>query len=129
VQTALRFQGKQVILQLDDSKTLNVQITNVAAGNGQYHGAGMWICPGAIIDDGLLDVTVVRHLRLPELVRNVRVLYNGGILSHPKVESYRVKSLRAESHETVLLEIDGEPLGQLPVEVSVVPQAIRVFFP
>ena len=129
VQTALRFQGKQVILQLDDSKTLNVQITNVAAGNGQYHGAGMWICPGAIIDDGLLDVTVVRHLRLPELVRNIRVLYNGGILSHPKVESYRVKSLRAESHETVLLEIDGEPLGQLPVEVSVVPQAIPVFFP
>ena len=129
VQTALRFQGKQVILQLDDSKTLNVQITNVAAGNGQYHGAGMWICPGAIIDDGLLDVTVVRHLRLPELVRNVRVLYNGGILSHPKVESYRVKSLRAESQETVLLEIDGEPLGQLPVEISVVPQAIRVFFP
>ena len=129
VQTALSFPGKQVMLQLDDSKTLSMRITNVAAGNGQYHGAGMWICPGAIIDDGLLDVTIVRHLRWPELVRNIHVLYNGGILSHPKVESYRVKSLRAESHQTVLLEIDGEPLGQLPVEISVVPQAIRVFFP
>ena len=68
------------------------------------------------------------HLRLLELVQNIHVLYNGKILSHPKVESYRVKSLSAESHQTVLLEIDGEPLGQLPVEISVVPQAIRVFF-
>jgi diacylglycerol kinase family enzyme len=129
LQTALTFSGKEVLLRVDDSKTLNVKITNVAVGNGQYHGAGMWICPGAIIDDGHLDVTVVKHLGLPELVRNIPVLYNGGILSHPKVESYRVKNLVAESDQTVLLEIDGEALGRLPVEISVVPSAIRAFFP
>ena len=71
VQTALNFPGNQVTVQLDDSKTLDARITNVAAGNGQYHGAGMWICPGAIVDDGLLDVTVVRHLRLTELIRRL----------------------------------------------------------
>ena len=129
LQTALTFSGKQVTLHLDDSKTINVRITNVAAGNGQYHGAGMWICPASVIDDGLLDVTVVRHLRLHQLVRNMPILYNGAIYSHPKVESYRVKNLRAESAQKVLLEIDGEPLGRLPVEISIVPNAIRVFFP
>jgi YegS/Rv2252/BmrU family lipid kinase len=128
LQTALTFSGRSVALHLDDLKTMNARITNVAAGNGQYHGAGMWICPGALIDDGLLDVTVVRHLRLHQLIRNIPVLYNGGIYSHPKVESYRVKNLRAESAEKVLLEIDGEPLGRLPVEISIVPNAIRVFF-
>lgn len=129
LRTALTFSGKPVTLHLDDSKTMNVRITNVAAGNGQYHGAGMWICPGSVIDDGLLDVTVVRHLRLHQLIRNIPILYNGGICGHPKVESYRVKKLRAESTQKVLLEIDGEPLGCLPVEISVVPNAIRVFFP
>jgi diacylglycerol kinase (ATP) len=128
-QTALTFPGKLVTLRLDDSRTLNVKITNVAVGNGQYHGAGMWVCPRAIVDDGLLDVTVVRHLRFPELIRNTPTLYNGRIYNHPKVESYRVKKLMAESHQTVLLEIDGEALGRLPVEISVLPKAIRVFFP
>lgn len=129
LQTALTFSGKQVSLHLDDSKTMNVRITNVAAGNGQYHGAGMWICPGSVIDDGLLDVTVVQHLRLHQLIRNMPILYNGAIYSHPKVESFRVKSLRAESAQNVLLEIDGEAVGRLPVEISVVPGAIRFFFP
>jgi diacylglycerol kinase (ATP) len=123
---ALAFSGNSVRLQLDDSTRIETKITNIAVGNGQYHGAGMWICPGAIIDDGLLDVTVVRYLTLPELVRNVPILYNGGIYSHPKVDSYRVKHLTAESRETALIEIDGEPVGRLPIEISVLPQAIRV---
>lgn len=129
LQTALKFSGNFVMLQLDNSKTIEAKITNAAVGNGQYHGAGMWVCPGAMIDDGLLDVTVIRYLSLPELVRNVPVLYNGGILSHAKVESYRVKHVKAESREPALIEIDGEPLGHLPMEISVLPQAIRVLMP
>jgi diacylglycerol kinase (ATP) len=127
--TACLFPGKAVTLQLDHSKTIAANITNVAIGNGQYHGAGMWICPGAIIDDGLLDVTVVRHLNLAQLVKSLPTLYDGGIYSHPKVESHRVKSVKAESAEPVLIEIDGESVGRLPLEISVVPQAIRVWMP
>jgi diacylglycerol kinase family enzyme len=55
------------------------------------------------------------------------MLYNGKILSHPEVESYRVKTITAESRETVLVEIDGEALGRLPIEIAIVPSAIRVF--
>jgi diacylglycerol kinase family enzyme len=60
-------------------------------------------------------------------MRNMPMLYNGKILRHPRVESYRVRTLTAESRENVLLEIDGEALGRLPVEIAVVPDAIRVF--
>lgn len=128
LKTALGFSGRQVTLHLDGSKTLSAKILNVAIGNGQYHGAGMWVCPGAILDDGLLDVTVIRYVGLIELIRNIGILYNGGIYSYPKVESFRVKSLRAESLQRTLLEIDGESIGRLPLEVSVVPNAIRLYF-
>jgi diacylglycerol kinase (ATP) len=127
LQAALRFSGSQVTVQLDDSKTISAAITNVAVGNGQYHGAGMRVCPEAIVDDGLLDITIVRHIRLHQLMFNMPMLYNGKILGHPKVESYRAKTIRAESRQTVLVEIDGEALGRLPVEIAVVPSAIRVF--
>lgn len=129
LETAAQFPGNSVTLQLDNLKTIEAKITNVVVGNGQYHGGGMWVCPGAIIDDGLLDVTVIRQLTLFELVKNIPTLYTGGIYSHPKVRSYRAKHVKADSPEPVLIEIDGEALGRLPLEISVMPQAIRVLMP
>ncbi len=129
VQTLMSFAGNAVTLRLDNSRTVDVKITNVAAGNGQYQGAGMWICPGAMLDDGLLDITVIRYLKLFELVRSFPVLYNGGIYSHPKVQSYRARYVAAQSREPVPIEIDGEAAGRLPIEISVLPQAIRILLP
>ena len=57
------------------------------------------------------------------------MLYNGGIYRHPRVESYGVKRVVAHSAGPTLIEIDGEPLGRLPVEISVLPAAIRVLMP
>src|SRR5439155_17612433 len=129
LQTALTFSGNSVTLELDESKRIEAKITQVAVGNGRYHGAGMCVCPAALIDDGLLDVTVIRYLSLAELVWNLPALYNGRIYSHPKVEWCRAKSVKADSRETALIEIDGEPLGRLPIEISVLPKAIRVWMP
>jgi len=42
---------------------------------------------------------------------------------------YRVNRLRAASEESVLVEIDGESVGKLPIEISIVPKAIRVWMP
>lgn len=129
LQTALAFPGNNVTLRLDHSKTIGARITNVAVGNGQYHGAGMWMCPGASIDDGLLDVTAIKYLPPLGLLKSLPLLYNGGIYSHPKVESYRVKHVKAESEEPAFLEIDGEPLGRLPIEISILPRTLRILVP
>lgn len=127
--TALQFRGNSVTLTIDGMDSVAERILNVAVGNGQYHGGGMWACPGASIDDGFLDVTVVRYLSLFELLKGIPTLYNGAILTHPKVKGYRAKRVEATSNETVLIEIDGEPVGRLPVEISIVPKAVRVLIP
>ena len=126
LQTALAFAGNSITLTLDGSKTINAKVTNVVVGNGQYHGGGMWVCPRASIDDGVMDVTLIRDLTLFELVKSLPTLYNGSIYGHPKVESYRAKQVQAVSEDLALIEIDGEPLGRLPIEISVLPGAIRV---
>lgn len=86
----------------------------------------MRVCPNAKLDDGLLDVTVIGQLSLLEITANLSMLRNGKILEHPKVQSYRASHIVGESVETTLIEIDGEPLGKLPVEIEVLPKAIRV---
>jgi YegS/Rv2252/BmrU family lipid kinase len=130
IETALSFSGIPVRLELDDSEIIEARITNVAICNGQYHGSGMWISPGAALDDGLIDVTIIRHVSRFDLVKSLPMLYNGGIHSHPKVEARRVRRVKAlvkaDAKESALIEIDGEPLGRLPIETSILPQTLRV---
>ena len=127
--TAIRYRGKPVRLKLDGAEPIDVSVMNVAIGNGQYHGGGMWVCPGALLDDGLLDVTIIRAMTLPRLVTSLPMLYNGKIYTHPDVTSHRAKRVEANSTETTLIEIDGEPLGRLPIEVTVMPAALRILLP
>jgi diacylglycerol kinase (ATP) len=126
VSTAMTFRGNDVTISLDNSTPIEAKITNVAVGNGQYHGAGMLVCPRASIDDGLLDITLIEFFALPELIRNLPLLYNGKIYGHPKIRSFRAKCVRADAQEPTLCEIDGEPVGRLPIEIAVVPEAIRI---
>jgi YegS/Rv2252/BmrU family lipid kinase len=126
VRTAMTFSGNSVSICFDNSKTLDAEVTNVAVGNGKYQGAGMLACPCAAIDDGFLDVTLVEFLPALQLIRNLPLLYNGKIYSHPKIQFHRVQSMRVDSKKIVLVEVDGETVGRLPIEISVMPQAIRM---
>jgi YegS/Rv2252/BmrU family lipid kinase len=123
---AAGFAGVHARIVLDGSRTIEARITNVAAGNGQYHGSGMWVCPGASIEDGQMDVTIIEYLPLLRILFSLPTLYDGSIYQHPKVQSFRAKRVQATSQERALIEIDGEPLGKLPVEVEIVPKAIRL---
>ena len=127
--TGLGFRGNDVSIQADGGEWRKFRITNVAVGNGQYHGAGMHICPRAIPNDGFLDVTLIEQLSLLEVIRNSRILFNGQIYDHPKIHHSRVKQLAAKSPHTTRIEIDGEPLGQLPLKITILPTAIRMFVP
>jgi len=129
LRTALTFGGNTVRLRLDGKALPPVKITNVAVGNAQFHGAGMWACPRAVVDDGLLDVTVFRYLTLLEIVGAFPALYNGKIYEHPKVEFHHAKRVEATAEEPAYLEVDGEPVGRLPLEITVLPQALTVCVP
>jgi len=123
------YRGKKVALRLEGANPKFCDILNVAAGNGLYHGGGMNVCPEAVLDDGLLEITTIERLNLFTLLKDLSYLYDGNIHSHPTVSHTRVRRLEAESSETVRIEVDGEPLGTLPVEITVLPKALRVSAP
>lgn len=128
--TALDYRGDRVSIRLDDVNEPEVEITNVAVGNGQYHGAGMWICPRGVVDDGLLDVTLIRKLSFWELLTSGRYLFNGRVYEHPKVVFHRTKTLEARTLDgKSAIEIDGEPVGCLPIRIEVLPRALRMIVP
>ena len=121
------YRGKRVRLTLDGRELPEeLRVTNVTVGNGRYHGGGMHPCPRAAMDDGLLDVTTIRQLTTFEFIRDLPVLYSDDVYRHPKVDHYRAVRLRAESEDVTRIEVDGEGLGMLPLDIEILPARLPV---
>lgn len=88
-------------------------------------------CPKAVLNDGLLEVTVIEYLSLFEIARDIHILYSEDVYAHhhPKVHQFRAKRIEAEASEPTHLEVDGEPLGRLPLEAAILPARLRVMVP
>jgi YegS/Rv2252/BmrU family lipid kinase len=123
----LSYKGKRVRLTLDGAaQPADFVITNIAIGNGRYQGGGMQPCPRAVMNDGLLEVTTIDRLGMFELMRDLPVLYSDDVYKHPKVRHFRARKIRAESDEITRIEVDGEALGTLPLDVEVLPKQLSI---
>jgi diacylglycerol kinase (ATP) len=120
---------KKVRVVVDGEFDQEIHAWNIAVANGQYHGGGMWVAPDASIDDGLFNVTIIGDLTRPEVLMNLPKLYNGKIAEIDKVITLTGKQVEALSDQNVLLEVDGEQPGILPIVVDVVPRALNMIAP
>jgi diacylglycerol kinase (ATP) len=113
-----------VSLRLDDGPAVSFDAAIVSIANGQYQGSGIRIAPEAKIDDGVADITVVERVSLLEVARNLPILYNGAIHSHPRVRHFRARRVVVEGDAPV--ELDGEVVGALPLEIEALPGALSI---
>jgi YegS/Rv2252/BmrU family lipid kinase len=127
--SVLSYRKKTIRLRIDGSPEETMAVLNVAIANGQYHGGGMWIAPEASLSDGLFHVTVIGDFSIPEVFRHLPKLYNGRLFELEKVKTVTGKKIEARSDERVLLDVDGEQPGILPVSLEIVPSALRVILP
>ena len=109
-----------------EGETWHTEAMLVAVGNGSSYGGGMRVCPGARLDDGLLDVTVLGPISKPEFIRVFPTVYKGTHVNHPAVRVRRTRSvtLRADG---VTAYADGERLSVLPLTCDSVPGALTVY--
>jgi diacylglycerol kinase (ATP) len=97
----------------------------ISVGNNISLGGGMKVTPDALVDDGLLDVLVVKALSRLSFLRIFPRVFTGEHVSDPRVTIYRAKKVRIES-DGVVAYADGERFGMLPIDIEVVPQALRI---
>ncbi len=111
-----------------DGAPLRCSAMLVAVGNSPSYGGGLRMCHGARIDDGYLDVVIIKPISKLELIKVYPRLFRGTHVTHRAYEHHSVKSVRIAA-EGVVAYADGERLGPLPVTVEVVPAAVTVFAP
>jgi diacylglycerol kinase (ATP) len=118
------FRQRDYRLELDgvrvETSALIVAVANVAA-----YGGGMRIAPGALPDDGLLDVVVAGPIGRAEFVRVFPRVFSGRHVEHPGVHVHRAARVRVEA-DGIVGYADGERVGPLPLDCEVVPGALSL---
>jgi diacylglycerol kinase (ATP) len=98
----------------------------VAVGNGSYYGSNFTVCPGALVDDGLLSISVFRDFSKQELIRHFWSITRGQRAYNPKLEMFTAQSVEILSRRSLAVHVDGHPIGTTPVRFRALPKALRV---
>jgi diacylglycerol kinase (ATP) len=120
---------RPVRIVVDGRTVIEGPMNLVAVANGLYAGGGMMLSPGALIDDGRLDVVTASGLNRLEIVRELPRIHRGGHVANPKVRIVQGEHVRVETFtadDRLLIEADGNVRGKSPVEFRIMPKAIRV---
>ncbi|MBD8062398.1 diacylglycerol/lipid kinase family protein [Oceanitalea stevensii] len=117
-----------------DGETWEQEATLVTVSNTPLFGGGMKVAPGAVPDDGLLDLVTASGLSRPAVVRLFPLLFSGRHVDHPAVRVRRARSVRIEPFTALganppVAIVDGEPLTALPLQCDVHPRALSVLAP
>ena len=100
-----------------------------AIANAPSYGGGMKIAPRACLDDGKLDVCVVRAMDKLKLFCLFPTVYFGRHLDFREVEYAQAPAVKIETERPLDVYADGEYAGQTPVEFGVAPRALKVIVP
>lgn len=111
----------------------------LAVANAGAYGGGMHMAPHASVGDGELDVVAVRHPgRHPDrcdlrdrllLLRVLPRVFRGTHVRHPVVDVSRAGEVRVEAGGPLVAYADGDPVGVLPLTISVRPASLRLLVP
>ncbi|MGH8031625.1 MAG: diacylglycerol/lipid kinase family protein, partial [Luteimonas sp.] len=121
---------KAQTLSLDiDGKTVVREGVFVEIANSTYTGTSFLIAPKARLDDGLLDVVLLKRISRIGLLRLFRTVYDGSHVRHPQVEYLQARSITVTEPTPGPLVPDGELLGRSPARFECLPGAVRFLWP
>ncbi|MBS2013866.1 MAG: diacylglycerol kinase family lipid kinase [Deltaproteobacteria bacterium] len=117
----------------NDGKTevVHVKTFMIALCNGRYFGGGMKVAPMAEIDDGKLEVVALGATSKIGFAMTSRAIYDGSHIGaagnvHFRGEKIEIEIANDDARSAYLLDVDGEPMGDLPLSVEVLPKALTL---
>jgi YegS/Rv2252/BmrU family lipid kinase len=120
------YKNKRIAISVDAETEEICVCTMLVIANGTYFGGGMRVAPYAKPDDGLLDMILFGDMGKSEMMKIWSMTYNGRHITNEKVRLRQIRNLSIQSNEKVLVEADGELIGEGPTSFSVLPSALRI---
>jgi YegS/Rv2252/BmrU family lipid kinase len=102
---------------------------SVAVANSGVFGGGMWLVPGAELDDGRLDVVFVAAQPKFRYLRGLPKVFKGTHTGDPALTFLKGREVTFAADRPFTAYADGDPIADLPATVRVQPRALRVLAP
>ena len=126
VRSFFRYKSTGVKVWVDDRLVYNDLLFSVAIGICKYNGGGLQQLPAAVADDGIFDLSLYRPVHFWHLLFRFHYLFDGRIYQIRHILQERGSRIRIESSPEVSVEVDGELLGESPLEFSILHRAVRI---
>ena len=127
VMEVFRHKSRSAALIMDNKK-IEDEFTFIIACNSMHVGKGMKMAPKARLDDGLIDLIVIRaDVSRTRLLQVLPKLFDGSHINEPEVEYYQTSKFSLIPEMDEILNIDGEIMGSTPIKVEMIPKAFEMF--
>lgn len=122
----LKYKAKHMEI-IVDNKDIEDNFTTIAVCNARYYGGGYKIAPHSLVNDGLVEVYLVKELGKIAMAKTIRSMQDGSHEKSPYVKKIKTDSLVISSDKEISSNIDGEILTAKEFEIDVLPNEIEVF--
>jgi YegS/Rv2252/BmrU family lipid kinase len=122
----LLFYKKTIFKITFNNKTIKAKCLMTLVGICKFSGGGMQFTKDVNTADGLFDITIAKNLNIFDLLVNIKKLYNGNIVHHKKVETYKTKLITVIPQTSKpYIQADGELIGTGKVSFKIISRAIN----
>ena len=123
--TFLCYRNREITLKVD-GEVVTKKVCTAVMSNGKYGGGSMFVAPDADLTDGYFDVLTIDDISKPDLLWSLPRIYKGTHLTHPKVTMQRGQEIEIESTRKLLVQADGELLGDTPARFRIIPSTLNI---
>jgi YegS/Rv2252/BmrU family lipid kinase len=103
---------------------------SVGAANSKAYGGGMRAAPGALLDDGMLEVVLLESVsKVGFLTRILPNVFRGTHVDEPEVRVLKAREILVSADRPFTMYADGDPIGELPVRVRALQGAVSMLVP
>ncbi|WP_129630206.1 diacylglycerol/lipid kinase family protein [Candidatus Oscillochloris fontis] len=128
IEQAINVRGARSRIKLD-GRTISGRVLMVVIGNSQLYGGVVKITHRASIDDGLLDVCVIRGDNGLSALRHLFAILRRRYSHDHEIEYYRARSIQVTTTPRLPVQVDGDAIGQTPMLFTVAPRALYALMP
>lgn len=127
ISTVLRYKPRNMTIELDGNILTFEKVWLIAAANSAYYGCGIPIVPGANYTDQKLELCIIHGCSLLQFPNLFIKVINGRHTNNKYVTMLTGKDLKINSEDnSMIVQVDGEPLGSLPATISIAPFSMLV---
>jgi diacylglycerol kinase (ATP) len=125
LQTFRGFRPFTFDIEADGERTQETALL-IAVANAPSYGSGLLVAPGASLEDGLMDLFLVRPIAWMRLLDGLLLALSTGDIRWPEVRRWQARRVKISADRPAWFHGDGEILGEAPVEIEVLPGKVRV---